>query len=133
MSEAVLSPPSENADTIRRRAAARLRLSIPVRLMTIYEMHNCVLLDLSRSGAKIGLAVPPPMGDVGHLRIGPVEVFGEAARRMPGAGRGVNGIAFDGRLSHAAVLVVRQHAGTFQRTEGDAFRQKVRLWVTGDK
>lgn len=100
--------------------------------MTIYETHDCVLLDLSRNGARIGLSVPLGIGGGGYLRIGQLEVFGEAVRKMLGVGGGVNGIAFDTPLSEAAVLAVRHHAETFQRTERDALREQVRRWVTGD-
>lgn len=132
MHEPARSSPSDGSDSIGRRAASRLRLSIPARIMTIYETHNCILLDLSRSGARIGLAEPLVIGGGGYLRIGQLEVFGQAVRRMIGAGGGVNGIAFDTPLSDAAVLAIRHHAETFQRTERDALREQVRRWVKGD-
>lgn len=124
---------SDDANTFGRRAAARLRLSIPARLMTIYETQNCILIDLSQTGARIGLAAPMALGSGGFLKIGPLEVFGEAVRRMPKHGGGVNGIAFDLPLSPAAVLAVRHHAETFQRVEREVLRDQVRRWVTGEK
>lgn len=124
---------SKPPESIGRRSAARLRLSIPARIMTIYDTHNCVLLDISRNGARIGLAVPLAIGGGGFLTVGQIEVFGEAVRRMVGAGGGVNGIAFDTPISDAAVLSVRRHAEIFQRTERDALREQVRRWVAGDK
>ena len=102
-------------------------------MMTVYATHNCVLLDLSRTGALIALSEPLAIGDSGYLMVGQLEVFGETVRRMPGHGGGVNGIAFEEPLPHAAVLAVRHHAETFQRLEREALRDQVRSWVTGEK
>lgn len=129
-----LSPQSTPLpDTFGRRAAARLRLSIPAQMLTVFATQHCILLDLSQTGARIGLATPMTIGDDGFLRVGQLEVFGQAVRRMIGVGGGVNGIAFDEPLSHAAVLAVRHHAETFQRVEREALRDQVRRWVAGEK
>lgn len=130
---ALSSSLADNADSFGRRAAARLRLSIPSRLITVFETQTCILLDLSQTGARVGLAAPMALGSGAFLKVGPIEVFGEAVRRMVGHGGGVNGIAFDRPLDHADVLAVRQHAETFRQIERDAFRDQVRRWVTGEK
>ncbi|PKP96705.1 MAG: hypothetical protein CVT76_06180 [Alphaproteobacteria bacterium HGW-Alphaproteobacteria-15] len=133
MPATALSSPSGAPDTFGRRAAARLRLAIPARIMTVYETHNCILLDLSQTGARIGLARPLAVGDGGYLMVAQFEVFGEVVRRKLGAGGGVNGIAFDDPVSHATVLAVRHHAETFERAQREALRDQVRCWVTGEK
>lgn len=102
-------------------------------MMTIYETHESVLLDLSRTGALIALPEPLAIGDSGYLMVGQFEVFSETVRRMPGHGGGVNGLVFDDPLSHDAVLAVRHHAETFQRLEREALRDQVRSWVTGER
>lgn len=132
MFEATSSLPTDVANHTGRRAAARLRLSIPVRLTTIYETHNCVLLDLSRTGAQVALPVPLTIGEGGILRVGQLEVFGEVIRQMIGTGGGVNGIVFEELLPQAAVLGVRHHAETFRLKERDVLREKVRRWVAGE-
>lgn len=124
---------TEVANTVGRRAAARLRLSIPARLITVYATQNCILLDLSQTGARIGLAEPMAVGAGGFVMVGALEVFGEAVRRMLGHGGGVNGIVFDQPLSHADVLAVRRHAETFQRLQREGLRDQVRRWVAGEK
>ncbi len=128
-----LSLPPQAANTYGRRSAARLRLSIPARIVTIYETQNCILLDLSQTGARIGLAGPIAVGAGGLLMVGQLEIFGEVVRRKYGSGGGVNGIAFEVPLSHQDVLAVRHHAETFQKVEREGLRDQVRRWVTGEK
>lgn len=131
MLERAIPSLSDAVDQIGRRAAARLRLSIPARMLTVYETQHCILLDLSQTGARIPLAIPLVVGDGGYLNVGRLEVFGEAVRCKRGTGGGINGIAFEAPLSHAAVLAVRHHAETFQQRERDSLRDQVRRWVNG--
>jgi hypothetical protein len=125
--------PSGATDHFGRRAAARLRLSIPAKMMTIHGIHDCILLDLSRTGARIGLAVPLHIGTNAILNAGPIEVFGETLRRDLGIGGGVNGFKFDDPLSHEDVLAVRKHAESFRLRERESLLDQVRSWVAGEK
>ena len=128
---AATTSPDDSADNFGRRAAARLRLSIPARIVTVYETQSCILLDLSQTGARIGIAKPMALGDGGFLMVGTTEVFGEAVRQALGHGGGVNGLAFDEPLLHDDVLAVRHHAETFRQIERETLREQVRRWVTG--
>ncbi len=115
-----------------RREAARLRLSIPAQLVSIYATHDCILLDLSRTGARIALAEPLAVGEGGYLRIGRLEVFCEAVRTMIGSGGGLNGLAFDDPLANDQVIAVRHFAETFEQLQRRALRDQVRKWVAGE-
>jgi len=126
--EPCVSPPIVTG----RRGAARLRLAIPVRLVAIHTSRNCVLLDLSRSGARIGLERPLAPGDCAYLQIAGIEVFAEVVRRAQGAAGGINGLAFDEPLDDAAVLAVRRHAETFEQRTRESLRDLVRRWVNGE-
>ena len=124
------SGPASDTDPIGhvgRRAAPRLRLSIPARFQTVSAARRCVLLDVSRSGAQIGLARALAPGAAGFLTFADVEVFGDVIRTAPGC----NGIAFDVELSDAVILEVRRFAETFQIEERRALLEDVRAWVTG--
>ena len=114
-----------------RRAFARLRLAIPARLLATHATGTCVLLDLSRTGARIGLADPLPPGDVLYLRLAGFEVFAEVVWREVGEGGGVNGLTFDEPLEEAAVIDVRHFAEGFEQRERDVLREHVRSWVDG--
>ena len=133
MLERAIPVPDEATENVGRRAAARLRLSIPARFITICGTHDSILLDLSQTGARIALETPMAPGAAGYLRVAHLEIFGEAVRCKHGTHGGVNGIAFDELLSHAAVLAVRHHAETLQQRDREALREQVRRWVTGEK
>jgi hypothetical protein len=114
-----------------RRAFARLRLAIPARLLATHATGTCVLLDLSRTGARIGLADPLPPGDMLYLRLAGFEVFAEVVWRELGDGGGINGLTFDEPLDEAAVLDVRHFAEGFEQREREMLREQVRSWVEG--
>lgn len=128
------APESEPASpqAIGRRGAARLRLAIPVRMVSTHATQNCILLDLSRSGARIGLAEPLAPGMCLYLRVARFEVFAEVIWREVGTGGGINGLVFDEPLSDAAVLAVRHHAEGFAQRQRDSLRDQVRRWVSGE-
>lgn len=116
---------------VGRRGAARLRLAIPVRLISTSANDTGVLLDLSRSGARVGLANPLAPGACLYLRVDKLELFGEVVRRELGAGGGINGLVFDDPLPDATVLAVRHFAETFEQRARDNLRNQVRRWVNG--
>lgn len=121
------APGDDPIENVGRRAAPRLRLSIPARFQTVSAVRRCVLLDVSRSGAQIGLARPLPAGAAGFLTFADFEVFGDVIRTAPGS----NGIAFDLELGDADILKVRRFAESFQIEERRALMDDVRAWVTG--
>lgn len=114
-----------------RRGAPRLRLSIPARLVSLYDTRNCILIDLSCTGAQIGLQEPLREGDTGVLQIGGIEPFGEVVRAFRGKNGGINGLAFDPPLGESDVLSVRAFAERYQLDELRALRDEVRRWVSG--
>jgi hypothetical protein len=122
----------ETADMIGRRSAARLRLSIPARFISLDGYSECILIDLSETGAQIVLAEPLRRGALGYLQVARLEAFAEAVRRVQGLRGGVNGLVFDDRLDPEAVLAVRRHAESFLQREQAALRDQVRRWVTGE-
>lgn len=114
-----------------RRHVSRLRLSIPARLVSVYDTQRCILIDISRGGAQVGLAEPLRVGDGACLQIAGFEPFGEVLRRDLTAMGGVNGIAFDDELTDDQVLQIRAFSETFQKEEKQALLNEVRQWVRG--
>lgn len=123
--------PSRTGIKAGRRTAPRLRLSIPARLVTRYDTRNCILVDLSCTGAQVGLENPLREGDAGVLQIGGVEPFAEVVRATRGALGGTNGLLFDPPLSEEEVLAMRAFSERYRLDEIRALREEVRRWVSG--
>ncbi|MCM0001253.1 MAG: hypothetical protein NBV68_17920 [Erythrobacter sp.] len=125
---------NDTAVTIGRRASARLRLAIPARFVSVTATQGCILLDISRSGARIALARPAPCRQSGYIAIGRLEPFGTVVRseRLGDGGSGINAVAFDEPISEADVLAVRRYAEDFEMRERQALRDQVRRWVAGE-
>ncbi|WP_073975916.1 PilZ domain-containing protein [Erythrobacter donghaensis] len=122
--------------TIGRRASARLRLAIPARFVSVAATQACILLDVSRSGARIALARPVPCRQSGYVAVGLLELFGVVVREeRAGADKGrggINAVAFDEPISEADVLAIRRYAEDFELRERHALRDQVRRWVAGE-
>lgn len=129
-----LSPSSANPAPvlIGRRASARLRLAIPARFVSIYSTQDCILLDISRSGARLALAKPVAEGQSGVVEFAHFGLFGSIVRAEGGTGGGSNAMAFDDPISEAEVLDVRSFAESFEMRERLALRDLVRRWVAGE-
>ena len=123
--------PIEPSVPIGRRGAARLRLSIPAKLVSLYDTHRCILIDLSSTGAQIGLEKPMEIEQKSFLQIAGLELFCEVVRCNFGANGGVNGLVFDPALEDEDVLAVRRYAESYQDDEVRALRSEVRAWVDG--
>lgn len=116
---------------IGRRSAPRLRLSLPARLVTISDTRRCILIDLSRSGAQIGLERPLKSGADVFLQIADIDQFGIVRRQAHGLMGGLNGIEFDDRLTDKHVISMRHYADTFQEEANRALRREASNWVSG--
>ncbi|MEO1221921.1 MAG: PilZ domain-containing protein, partial [Pseudomonadota bacterium] len=121
--------PVEPSVPIGRRGAARLRLSIPAKLVSLYDTHRCILIDLSSTGAQIGLQKPMEIEQKAFLQIAGLELFCEVVRTAHGANGGVNGLSFDPPLEDEDVLDVRRFAESHEADEVRALRSEVRAWV----
>ncbi|MFM7377575.1 MAG: PilZ domain-containing protein [Erythrobacter sp.] len=121
------------AATAGRRAAARLRLAIPARFVSVTATQGCILLDISRSGARIALESPVPCRQSGSIEIGRLELFGMVVRSERLGDGGINAVAFDEPISEAEVLAVRHYAEVFEQRERQTLRDQVRHWVSGER
>lgn len=117
--------------TTGRRGSARLRLSIPARLITRYDTSRCILIDLSCSGAQLGLEQTLRVTETAILEIGGLEGFGEVVRSVQGKNGGIVALKFDEPLSDDDVLSVRAFSERYQDDELRALRKEIREWVEG--
>ncbi|MEM8724548.1 MAG: PilZ domain-containing protein [Pseudomonadota bacterium] len=114
---------------IGRRAAARLRLSMPAKLVTIYETRPCIILNLSQTGARLGLENPLALGDAAFLQCGGIDHFANIVRSQ----KGTNALEFEVPLAHDQVLAIRKMAENFDDLERRDFRRIARDWITGGR
>ncbi len=124
---------NDAAAPVGRRSAPRLRLSIPARLVTLFDTRRCILVNLSRTGAQIGLEQPLGKGEGAFLQLAGIDQFGSITRCAVGLGGGFNGLEFECPLTDRQVLALRDHAESFADAESRALRDEVRAWVTGAK
>jgi hypothetical protein len=121
--------PSEGpATSFGRRAAPRLRLSLPAQLIAIEKAHTCILLNLSRTGAQVAILDAMPEGEGAILRCGIIDQFVIVTRSE----FGLNALMFDEPLSDATVLETRRYYENFEERERRALIETARKWVTGD-
>ncbi len=116
----------------RSVGAARLRLALPVRFVSIFSTQSCIVLDISRNGDRLALPNPLAKGQAGYLEIGYLTVFGVVVRTERGPDGGINALAFDEPISKAQVLDIRRFAEGFALRERDTLLDQVRRWVWGD-
>jgi hypothetical protein len=130
--QAMVDPKPENADnpalSVGRRAAPRLRLSLPGQLIAVERAHTCILLNLSRTGAQVAVLDSLRVGEGAILRCGVINHFAIVARSE----FGLNGLEFDEPLSDAVVLEIRRYHENFEERERRALIETARKWVTGD-
>ncbi len=114
--------------TIGRRAAPRLRISLPAQLIAIEKAHTCILLNLSRSGAQVAILNAMREGEGAILRCGVINHFAIVTRRE----FGINALSFDEPLTDAIVLETRRYHENFEQCERRALIDKARKWATGE-
>ena len=115
-----------------RRAAPRLRLAIPARFVSIYATQRCMLVDISRTGARMALAAPVAMGQCGYLEVDRFEIFGTIVRMHREGDFAFNAMAFDDPLAPDTVLLIRTYAEGLEARTYLALREQVRRWVSGE-
>lgn len=126
-----LPPVTPPPPAVGRRGSARLRLAVPARFVSVYSTQDCLLIDISRTGARLALGVPLAIGQSGFIELGRFEVFGTVVRLEPSRGGGVNAVVFDEPLPKAQVLEIRRFAEEFERREQASVIDAARRWVTG--
>ena len=102
-----------------------------MRLVSTRATEPAVLLDLSRSSARIGLEQPLALGACLYFKVAKRDLFAEVVRPDLSEGGGINGLVFDEPLADDVVLMVRRFAETLEQSERDSLRDKVRHWVSG--
>lgn len=106
-----------------------MRLHSPARLVTVLDTRSCIVLDLSRNGARIALEKPLDVDEAGYLKLFGEAMFVCAVR----ADFAENGLEFDDPLSDERVLQVRTYSETMDFYERRKHLREAREWVTGKR
>lgn len=111
-----------------RRSAARVRLNIPAKVLLLSGQENCLLDNLSETGARVAVnCVPPRPGSGAVLMMQNFEAFGivvwSAKERF--------GIAFETPLSLDVVVRIRDFADHYSAYEQKQRERMARSFVQG--
>lgn len=118
----------ESAIPPGRRSDARVRLHLPARLILLTGTQNCILEDLSITGAAIiTQEALPAVGASAILQCEHIEGFGQV--RWARYGR--CGLMFEEKLPLAQVVSLRHLADHFEAAQRERYKQSARDWVQG--
>ena len=113
---------------VGRRAAPRLRISLPGQLIAVDRVHRCILLNLSRTGAQVAILDAMREGEGAILKCGVIDHFAIVTRSE----FGLNALEFEEPLTDSQVLEIRHYYENFEERERRALIDTARKWVTGD-
>lgn len=120
--------PRSDGSKVGRRAAPRLRLSLPGQLVAVERVHRCILLNLSRTGAQVAILDALREGEGAILKCGVIDHFAVVTRSE----FGLNALEFDEPLTDAQVIDIRHYHENFEERERRALIETARKWVNGD-
>jgi hypothetical protein len=121
-----------NPGLLDRRSAARMHLRVPARLVSVFDTHDCVLIDASRSGALVRLARPLALEACGYLHAGPLEAFAITVRVVKfKAGDPIIGLKFDSPLTREQLMELRSYPKEHALRERRSALQAANDWFRG--
>lgn len=123
----VAHPEKSGQIPVGRRKTSRLRLGIPAVLLLLDGTFRCRLIDLSCSGARIGLDQHLRIGAEAVLQCPGFEVFGMVvwsdAEQV--------GMHFDEELPASRLLTLRDYKDNSRERSLAELRRSVHDWVNG--
>lgn len=114
---------------VGRRAAPRLVLSLPGKLIAVHSNHSCIVTSLSRTGVLIAIEAPLNVGEEGYLRCGPIDHFVAVTR----CENGLNALEFEIPVNDAFVYAIRQYQEQFANQELEELAMTARDWALGQQ
>ncbi len=119
---------NDYANHVGRRSAARLRLHLPGRLALIGRNSDCLIENISVSGAQLMAEHPPMIGAMGQLYCEMIQSYFEVIWR---AGSLV-GVEFDEALQEQDILALRRINDSYSELQRMEIRRIARRWVNGE-
>lgn len=115
------------ANKTGRRAAPRLRLSLPGKFIAVRSNLSCIVTNMSQTGVLMAVCETLEVGEAGYLRCGPIDHFVTVMRKE----HGLNGLEFDNPVSHEFVLQVRAFQESFAENDKADLMRNARVWAQG--
>jgi len=110
-----------------RRAAARLRVFIPGKLILLDGNYDCTLEDISQTGVRVHCDANARKGDEGVLHCMALDVFCEVVR----TGNSRIALQFEEEVSLSLVEDIRRKNDLHRKEHEDRFRTMAKQWVAG--
>lgn len=117
----------ERENHIGRRANARARMCLPVKLMFPDRTCTCILENLSSGGARIHIDPAPRLGSGAFLQCADIELFCTVVWTHGAK----SGLAFDMPLSKDVVVAVRTFADNYANIAQAEMQREANGWVEG--
>jgi PilZ domain len=114
-------------DKIGRRANARVRLGIPGKLLLLGSNADCLIDNLSRSGARLSMPEPPGTGECAILQCDGLEAFCTVIRVEARA----CAVAFTPPLDQRNVCAMRTLADHYAEHLRTRIEGRARDWISG--
>ena len=121
-SRPLVTPPA-----LGQRLFSRARLGVPARVVSFNGTGACSLIDLSRSGARIGADDCPRVGATVVIKGLPLELFGTVRWSVPG----LFGVEFEIPLPIEQVVAMRHYADEESERQKQAQIAYARSWAQG--
>ncbi|MCP5397308.1 MAG: PilZ domain-containing protein [Sphingomonadaceae bacterium] len=110
-----------------RRAAARLRVCIPGKLILLGGEYDCALEDVSLTGARVVSDAPMTKDQQGILQCTPLEVL-FTTRWVHGKAAGLE---FEEEVGLGTIRMLRWHNDRYRETHDAELRDMMQDWVAG--
>ncbi|MHA7819652.1 MAG: PilZ domain-containing protein [Erythrobacter sp.] len=117
-----------SANQTGRRAAPRLRLSLPGTFLAVRGNLRCIVTNMSQTGVLMVVDETLGVGETGYLRCGPIDHFVTVMRKE----YGLNGLEFDRPVSHEFVLEMRAFQESFAERDRADLMRSARAWAQGE-
>ena len=123
------SGPTPSSPNGRKRAQGRLAVRLVARLASKVRTHSAILENISKSGAKLSIDSPPPVGSEAILKWHGNELFGQVSWTSPTQCGLVFASTVPSALLHGALAL---DEAAHVPDELDVTGATARAWFDGD-